>query len=288
MINDKLKRVIAIHDISCFGKCSLTVALPILSACGVECTCLPTAVLSTHTGGFTGFTYRDLTDDLEPIAKHWKEIGLKFDGIYTGYLGSFRQIDIVKEYIDSFCPDKKGLVLVDPVMADNGVMYPLFDKKFAKGMGTLCERADIIIPNVTEASFLLEEEYPKVQDKACIDGLLKRLSDRFCDKVVLTGVKFEEGKIGAACFDKVTGKYSYYFNDYVEGYFHGTGDVFSSALLGAVLNGFELEKAIAVAVDFTLESIKRTNAEGTDSRFGVDFERSLVNLIKSISDGKNK
>ena len=145
------KRVAAIHDISGFGKCSLTVALPIISAAGIETTIMPTAVLSTHTGGFTGYTYRDLTGDLRAIAEHWKSLELHFDAIYSGFLGSFEQIDIVKDFIDMFRADG-NITVVDPAMADNGQMYSLFNMEFAKAMASLCAKADIVVPNITEAA----------------------------------------------------------------------------------------------------------------------------------------
>ena len=154
---ERLKRAAAIHDISGFGKCSLTVALPIISAMGIEVSVIPTAVLSTHTGGFTGFTYRDLTGDMRPIAEHWNSLGIKFDAIYSGFLGSVEQIDIVTDFIDDF-KEKDTVVLVDPAMADGGKMYTVFDMDFAKQMTRLCAKADIIVPNFTEAAFMLGEE----------------------------------------------------------------------------------------------------------------------------------
>jgi pyridoxine kinase len=156
----KQKRILAVHDISCFGKCSLTVALPIISSTGVECAAMPTAVLSTHTGGFTGYTYRDLTDDMIPILEHWKTLDLRFDSIYTGFLGSFEQISIVSRIFDEL-KGKDTVIVVDPVMADNGELYPIFGKDFPKEMRKLCEKADVLIPNITEAALLLEEEYIK-------------------------------------------------------------------------------------------------------------------------------
>ena len=173
---ERLKRAAAIHDISGFGKCSLTVALPIISAMGIEVSVIPTAVLSTHTGGFTGFTYRDLTGDMRPIAEHWKSLGIKFDAIYSGFLGSVEQIDIVTDFIDDF-KEKNTVVLVDPAMADGGKMYTVFDMDFAKQMTRLCAKADIIVPNFTEAAFMLGEEYrPAPYTKEFVESTLKRLS----------------------------------------------------------------------------------------------------------------
>jgi len=273
------KRVAAIHDISCFGKCSLTVALPILSAAGVETSIIPTAVLSTHTGGFTGYTFRDLTEDILPIAKHWNSLGLHFDAIYTGFLGSIEQTEIMMKVFDLLCSDDT-LVYVDPVMADNGKLYSLFPDTFPQGMAKLCERANILIPNITEATLLLGEKYVEgPYTEEYINGLLKRLADRFCDKVVLTGVYFEESKLGAACFDKTTGKTEFYADKKIDGYYHGTGDVFGSVVLAAVLNGKTLGEAVNAAVKFTLHSIERTKEAGTDIRFGVDFEHGTKELL---------
>lgn len=275
------KRAVTIQDISCFGKCSLTVALPIISAAGIEIAAIPTAVLSTHTGGFTGFTYRDLTDDITPIAAHWKSLGLKFDAIYTGYLGSFEQLRLMGEFFDAF--KGNGIVMIDPVMADNGVLYGGFSPDFPAGMAKLCSKADLVVPNLTEAAFMLGEPYVgDVYDGAYIEALMKKLSALGPRQAVLTGVSFDPEKLGAACYDADTGKVDYYFNERVPGYFHGTGDVFASALLSAVLRGKSLPAAVRVVVDFTLESIKRTAAAKTEPRCGVNFEQSLPNFIKAL------
>ena len=275
-----MKRVLAIHDLSCFGKCSLTVALPILSACGVETVCLPTAILSTHTGGFTGFTYRDLTEDLPEIADHWSSLGLRFDGIYTGFLGSFDQIDIVKEIFERFpCSCK----VVDPVMGDNGKLYTIFDKKFAGKMRELCALADVIVPNMTEACLLLDEEYlePPYR-KSTVEEVLKKLCGLGCRRAVLTGVAYDDAHLGAACYDGETGAFSYYLNERIPGAYHGTGDVFGSALTGALLRGKTLEESIRVAVEFTLDSIRRTAKAGTPSREGVRFEEAIPGLLRLL------
>lgn len=276
------KRVAAVHDISCFGRCSLTVALPILSAAGVETSVIPTAVLSTHTGGFTDFTYRDLTQDIRPIADHWASLGLTFDALYTGFLGSFEQLELLGEFFDRF-GSKDNLILVDPVMADNGKLYTIFSPEFPKGMAALCRKADIIVPNLTEAALLLDEPYnPGPYTQEYIEGLLRRLSELGPRRIVLTGVSFDETKLGAAAFDRDAGTVRYAFSDRVEGYYHGTGDVFASALLGALLNGQTLESSTQIAVDFTVESIRRTKAAGTDIRFGVDFENSIPGYLREL------
>ncbi len=279
---EKQKRVMAVHDISCFGKCSLTVALPVLSAAGVEVSVIPTAVLSTHTGGFTGYTYRDLTEDIPKIAQHWKTLNLDFDGIYTGFLGSFEQIHLVSELFDDF-KGKDTLILVDPVMADNGELYKSFSPEFPQEMVKLCQKADVIVPNMTEAALLLNEPYrPGPYSKVYIDDLLKRLSGFGPQQIVLTGVYFDEENLGAAAYDRKTGDISYVLSSRIEGSYHGTGDVFASALLGAMLNGFPLSKAVSIAVNFTAGSIERTKEAKTDVRFGVNFEAGIPQFIQEL------
>lgn len=276
------KRVVAIHDISGFGKCSLTVALPIISAAGIETAAIPTAVLSSHTAVKPGYTCRDLTDDLLPFADHWETLGLTFDAIYSGYLGSTEQIDIVCDIIDRFKTDKTT-VIVDPAMADNGRMYALFDDRFAGEMRKLCRKADIIVPNITEAMFLLDREYSEGPYKReFIADTLKALGELGPKKTVLTGVWFEESALGAACYDAETGEVEYCLGERVEGMFHGTGDVFASALTAALVSGKDLVDSTKIAVDFTVGSIKRTASGGTDHRYGVDFERGLPEFIKML------
>ncbi|MDR2010367.1 MAG: pyridoxamine kinase [Bacteroidales bacterium] len=276
------KRVVAIHDISGFGKCSLTVALPIISAAGIETTVLPTAVLSTHTGGIPGFTYRDLTEDIEPISKHWKDLGLNFDAIYTGFLGSFEQLDLVSKFFDDF-KTAGNIILVDPVMADHGKLYSIFTPEFAEGMAKLCSKADIIIPNMTEALLMLKQEYKEgPYTEEFIQDVLMGLSGLGPKQIVLTGVHFDNTKLGAATYEKVTNTVGYAFANRIPGMYHGTGDVFGSALLGAILNNFNLLQAAEIAVKFTTESIRRTADAKTDIRFGVNFEESIPNYLKEL------
>ncbi|MDR0364807.1 MAG: pyridoxamine kinase [Bacteroidales bacterium] len=281
-MNNRQKRVSAIHDISGFGKCSLTVALPIISAAGIETSVIPTAVLSTHTGGFTGYTYRDLTEDIMPTMQHWKSLNIRFDAIYTGFLGSFRQLDMVAEFFEEFKkPD--NLIVVDPVMADNGELYKIFTPEFALGMRKLCEKADIIIPNITEASLLVGEPYQEgPYTGAFIEKLLKKLSAIGPKKIVLTGVYFDEKLLGAAAYDAISDTVDYAFSRKIPGYYHGTGDVFGSALVAAILNDFELSKATEIAVRFTTSSIQRTAEAKTDIRFGVNFEASIPQFLKDL------
>ena len=276
------KRVAAVHDISCIGKCSLTVALPIISAGGIECAVVPTAVLSTHTGGIYGYTFHDLTDEIMPIAKHWTSLNLKFDAIYTGYLGSFQQLDLVSQLFDKL-DSGTTLKIVDPVMADHGILYQSFGKDFPIGMRNLCSKADILIPNMTEAVLMLEEPYLEgPYTTEYIESLLRKLGTIGASQVVLTGVHFDEGTLGIATYDSRTDQIGYHFENRIEGYYHGTGDIFGSTLTAALMNGFTLTEAAMEAVWFTTASIARTRAAGTDVRFGVEFETGLGELAARL------
>ncbi len=201
----KQKRVLAVHDLSCVGRCSLTVALPILSAAGLEASALPTAVLSTHTGGFTGMTFRDLTQDLPAIFAHWKTLDLAFDAIYTGYLGSAEQVALVEQLFDAFRGEQTKII-VDPVMGDHGKLYPGMSEKMPQLMKTLCQKADVIVPNQTEAALMLGRPYLETPDKAEVDDLMQALREMTQASVVLTGISPEEGKLGAAVYDRETGQ----------------------------------------------------------------------------------
>lgn len=275
------KKVLAIHDISCLGRCSLTAAIPIISVAGVEVVPLPTAVLSTHTGGFTHFTFRDLTEDMAAITKHWKMLGYQFDMIYTGYLGSLEQVDIVKNIIETFRKDDT-LVIVDPVMADAGAYYSMITPDFAVGMRELCEMADIITPNLTEAAFLLEREYKEHYTKEETEEILRALSVLGPEKIVLSGVSVDGNTIGAASYDRLTDSVSYAIEEKMGGFYHGTGDTFASALIAALAKDFSVNEAAEIAVQYTLACIKRTYAEGTDTRFGVDIENELPTLMRLL------
>lgn len=277
---NKQKRVLAIHDISCIGKCSLTAALPIISAGGIECSVIPTAVLSTHTGGFDNFTFRDLTEDILPIVNHWKTLNLNFDGIYTGYLGSFEQVEIVCKAIDELKNDNT-LVVVDPVMADNGSLYKNFDENFPSEMIKICKMADVIIPNITEACLLTNTPYKKgPYDKEYINLLIEKLKE-ICDKrIVLTGVFFDDDKLGCASFEN--GVVNYSFGEKQEGIYHGTGDVFGSVLVTALMNGKSLSEASEIAVRITSASIKQTKEDKTDVRYGVRFESRLAEMTELL------
>ncbi len=273
-----MKRIVTIQDISAVGKCSLTVALPIISACGVECAVMPTAVLSTHTQ-FSGFTFHDLTGEMAPIAAHWKKEGLGFDAIYTGYLGSFEQIELVEKIHQDLKGEETELI-VDPAMADNGSLYYGFTPEFAKRMALLCGKADLILPNLTEACFMLDEPYPAQYDRAYIQGLLKKLCGLGAKRAALTGVSYEEGKVGVEMYDREKDLFFSYFNEYLPVAFHGTGDIFSSAAVGARARGKSFEEALKIAVDYTLECIRLTLKDPNHRTYGVNFEEALGYLTR--------
>lgn len=276
------ERILAVHDISCVGRCSLTVALPIISAAGIECSGLPTAVLSTHTGGFKGFTYRDLTEDMIPIDDHWQTLDLKFDAFYTGFLGSFEQIDIVSKLFDDLSHEGTT-IYVDPVMADEGKLYTIFGPDFPAGMRKLCEKADVIMPNLTELCLMLGLEWtPGPYTHEYIDDMIEKARAFGAKRIVLTGISFDEGLLGAVFKDYETGETGQVMRPAIPGYYHGTGDVFSSALVGACENGLSLEDAVEAAVDLTVSSIGRTFGSGEDIRYGVNFEVGLKDYIAQI------
>ena len=269
-------RAVAIHDISCMGRCSLTVALPILSAAGIEVSVIPTAILSTHTAGFSGYTFRDLTDDMEPIAAHWQSLRPAFDAIYTGYLGSFRQLEIVADLFDRL-GGADTLIAVDPAMADNGKLYPAFSAEFAGGMAGLVARADLAVPNITEACLMLGAPYRENYDQAYILELVKGVCRLGPRRTVLTGVSLSPGELGAAAYDSVTGDFTLAQARRIPGYYHGTGDIYASCLVAALLRGQGLTQAAQTAVNFVVRSIESTRAEaGADIKYGVNFEHVLA------------
>ena len=275
-----MKRIVTVQDISCVGKCSLTVALPIISAMGVEAAILPTAVLSTHTAFEKGFTLHDLTGEIAPITAHWKSEGIDFDAIYTGYLASFDQIDLVKQMAKDF-PD--ALLFVDPAMGDNGKLYYGFDQAFAKKMAELCCVADIIVPNMTEASFMLGIPYvSEGYSEEYVKDVLRKLCAMGAKKAALTGVSLEESKTGVMAYDSETDEFFSYYHDRIPVQYHGTGDVFASACVGALSRGKSLEQALVIAADYTCESIRLTEAEPGHNWYGVNFEQAIPQLLKSL------
>ena len=276
-----MKRIITVQDISCVGKCSLTVALPVISAMGVEACVLPTAVLSTHTA-FKGFTFRDLTGDISNITNHWKQEKIGFDAIYTGYLGSFEQIKLMHSLINDFGGGSTR-VIVDPCMGDNGSLYSGFTPDFAKAMAGLCAKADVIVPNLTEASFLLGIPYVESgYNKEYIEDLLVKLAGLGSRKVVLKGVSFDDKKLGIVSYDSQTQKINWYFHEKMPQSFHGTGDIFASVFTGALVRGLSFEKSYSLAGDFVVEAIKNTLSHPDYNWYGVDFESAIPYLVSRL------
>lgn len=276
-----MQRIVTIQDISCVGKCSLTVALPIISAMGVETAIIPTAVLSTHTM-FQNYTFHDLTDEIAPIARHWQQEQIDFAAIYTGYLGSKRQVQLISDFFDQF-KSEDNFIFVDPVMADNGKLYPLFDLDFAAQMAKLCAKADIIVPNLTEACFLTGTEYREHYDEQYIETLLNKLAALGTKRaVVLTGVALEPGKTGVAGRDLVSGEKIRYVHDRIPVSYHGTGDIFSSTTVGALALGKSLQEALEIAADYTVACIRETMEHDAEKKYGVNFERVLPQLIRRL------
>lgn len=275
-----MKRLASIQDISCIGKCSLTAALPVISAAGVEAAVMPTALLSTHTA-FNNFTFLDLTDEIKKIAYHWKKEKFEFDCIYTGYLGSVRQIDIVSEIIDDIKCDKT-LIVTDPVMGDNGKLYSGFSCKYAEKMKSFCRSADIIMPNLTEAALLTDTEYKTYYTESEIRELLIRLSDVSEGRVVLTGISPSEKKLGIAAYNPFTNNIFSYYGKKSDMVCHGAGDLFASAFCGGVLNDFSENDALKIAVDFVIKCIEFTVNDENSVWYGLNFEKALPYYIKEL------
>ena len=272
-----MKRVLTVQDISCLGKCSLTIALPVISALGVETVILPTAVLSTHTM-FKNFTCKDLSDQIEPIAAHWKSEHVTFDAIYTGYLGTIEQIAQIRGLFRTF-RDENTCIIVDPVMADNGKLYPAFDMDYVKENAKLCGDADIIVPNITEAAFMTGMEYRESYDEGYVKEMLSALNDLGAGISVLTGVSLSEGKTGVMGYDRKTGEYYVYQNDRVNASYHGTGDLFSSACVGEMMRGLSWKDAMRIAADYTAHTIRVTLDNPRKPWYGVDFEKTIPDLL---------
>ena len=273
-------KILTVQDISCVGQCSLTVALPILSAAGMETAILPSAVLSTHTAGFTGFTVRDLTADIPAIAAHWRKEHISFHAVYTGYLGSAEQIGYVQNIFDTLL-DEGGLKIVDPAMADNGKLYPAFDDAYVAAMRPLCFGADIILPNITEACFLAGIEYREQYDEAWIGALLDALVARGAKTIVLTGVGYTPETTGVVV--RAGGETRYYAHRKIAKGCHGTGDVYAAAFVGALLHGKSAYDAAVIAADYTVKCIELT--QGDESHwYGVKFELALPEYIDMLRE----
>ena len=272
------KRILTIQDISCVGQCSLTVALPILSACGQETCILPSAVLSTHTA-FQNFpTVRDLAADLPVIQNHWKQEGVAFDAIYTGYLGSVEQIDDVANILKTMTVPG-GKTIVDPAMADNGKLYPAFDQTYADAMAGLCVQADVVLPNLTEACMMAKCEYKETYDEAYIMEVLSKLHGMGMKCVVMTGVSYNPGETGVLISNN--GETFYYRHQKLSRSYHGTGDCYASAFVGAWLGGKNREEAASIAADFVCKCIENTIPDESHW-YGVKFETALPYLISRL------
>lgn len=276
-----MKRLLTVQDISCVGKCSLTVALPIISALGVEASVLPTAVLSAHTM-FQNYTCKDLTDQIQPITNHWKQEHIDFSAIYTGYLASSEQVSLMEKLFDDF-KTEDNFIFVDPVMADNGVLYAGFDVAFPKQIARLCAKADIIVPNLTEACLLTETAYREEYDRAYVEQLLEKVCNLGSRITILTGVSLEKGKTGVMGYDRATGESFCYSHEKMPISYQGTGDIFSSTCVGAMVRGMSWQDAVKLAADYTAECIRLTILDPSKPWYGVNFEQALPYLIQRIS-----
>lgn len=274
------KRLLTIQDISCVGQCSLTVALPILSAAGHETCVLPSAVLSAHTAFTKGFTFRDLTDDMPKIAGHWQREGIAFDAIYTGYLGSARQVDYVMQMLESF--RKPAFVsFVDPAMADNGRLYTGFDAAYVEKMKKLVFSADVILPNLTEGCLLTGMPYRERYGEPYVRQMLASLHARGARTIVLTGVGYTESSTGVVVSDGLTNASFYYEHKRIAKGCHGTGDVYASAFVGACLCGKSIWMAARIAADFTVRCIENTLSD-PEHWYGVKFEPAIPYYIEEL------
>lgn len=273
-----MKRIVTIQDISCVGRCSLTVALPIISAMGIETAVLPTAVLSNHTA-FQRWTMHDLTDEFGNITKAWHEQGIGFDGVYSGYLASNRQIDLVDQFMQS---QQGALRFVDPAMADHGQLYYGFDEVFVSRMRGLCANADVIVPNLTEACLLSGIPYRENADDAFYRELAMRLADMGAQRVVLTGYTEGEHVIGAIAYDREEHSFVTYVNERLEAAYHGTGDIFASTMFGALMREYTLEGAIRIATDYVLACMRYTAADPDHRSYGVNYEEGIPDLVSAL------
>ncbi len=274
------RRILTIQDISCVGQCSMTVALPILSACAQETCILPSAVLSTHTGGFSFPAIRSLADFLPDTMAHWEKENISFDAIYTGYLGSIELIRCTEDIVAAMVTPG-GKIIVDPAMADNGKLYPGFDLAYAAAMSQLCGRADVVLPNVTEAALITGMEYRETYDEAYIHTLVKKLHALGAKHVVLTGVGYEPGQTGVVVSGGET--YFHYRHPRLSKSFHGTGDIYASAFVGSWMGGKSMEDAAAIAADFACKCIENT-MDDPSHWYGTKFETALPWLIRHLFD----
>lgn len=283
-----MKKVLIVHDISCYGKCSTTVALPIISSMALSGVLLPTALLSTHTAGFEGYTCLDLSAEMPKIVDHWRSFGLKFDAVYVGYLGSVQQIHYLKTVIPELLT-ADGTFYLDPVMADNGAFYPAFDAQYAREMRALCEIADVIMPNQTEASFLYDLPYQEgVKGLEQVDTLLAE-AKKNQQSFILTGAGADgEGHTGAYYYDHKSGAHALLQDRLVGGSFHGTGDIFGSIAVGAHVNGASLEAATQLSVSTLPKMIAASQDNPNVLKDGLDFEVALGDLATFVQQLKQE
>jgi len=283
-MKNPVPRVAAIHDLSGFGRASLTVVIPILATMGIQACPLPTAVLSTHTGGFKKFRFVDLTDEMPAIIDHWKHLNIPFDGIYSGFLGSSRQVDIVSDFIRFFSHDD-SLIVVDPVMGDNGKAYDVMGPEMMRQMRKLVGLADVITPNFTEAAFLLDEPYPVPLDECGIKQWLLRMSDLGPRIVLVTSVPVPgQPKVSSVvAYDRDDGRYWKVDCDYIPAHYPGTGDAFASVIVGSLLQGDSLPIALDRAIQFTSMAIRSTFGYSHPAREGVLLEKVLNNLRAPVT-----
>ena len=274
-----MKRVVTLQDISCLGRCSITVALPVISAMGVECAIVPTAVLSTHTM-FKDFTCCDLSNQIEPISRHWLSQGIKFDAVYTGYLASEDQCGQTVDFIKSF---KTGdnMVIVDPAMADHGKLYPAFGPEFPRAMAGVCAQADLVLPNLTEAAFLTETPYQESWTDGQVKDMLEKLLALGCKSAMITGYGGAQGKTGFLAMDR-SGEVISYSHELLPVSYHGTGDIFSSAVVGGLMRGLGLRETGVIAADFVSRCIEYTSAQPNAPWYGVEFEALLPELMEKL------
>lgn len=283
MTSSPIKKVAAIHDLSCIGRCSLTVILPILSCLGIQACPLPTAVLSTHPGGFSDVVFHDCTPQIAPFAAHWRREAVEFDALYSGYLASEQQIELVARFMDDFSANHP-LVLVDPVMGDDGQLYSICTAAMKERMLSLVQKAGIITPNYTEACFLLNEPWqPTITCLADMEPWLRRLSDLGPAQVVVTGIPLPDHKIANLGFDRMTGQSWQFINDLIPARYPGTGDTFASVLLGRLLAGFSLPAAIRDAADFVASAVRLSVASSAPRREGILLESCLPQLCRSLA-----
>ena len=276
-------RVAAIHDLSGFGRCSISVILPVLSAMGVQVCPVPTAVLSSHTGGLGDPVIRDLTDYIEPALRHYQSLGVEFEAVYTGFLGSGEQVDCCLEFFKAY---PKALKIVDPVMGDNGRPYRTCTPELRRRMSELAAAADIITPNITEAAMLLEESYPAAPlTRSEAKSMLFRLSHMGPKRVVITGAELAQGGLASLGYDGENGSFWYVPCEYIPVHYPGCGDIYASVLLGAELSGASLPIAMARAAAFTELCVKTTYSYGSDPRYGVMLESVLGSLLKNEVTG---